>query len=251
MEDAETDPKLRPAGAYGNLPGRHVTINQIVARNLAYFRKVAGLTQEELGEELGWSKAVVSAAERSWDSKRIRQFSVDDVLAIAMALNVPLTALFLPPEDDGVNVRYVFHVPDGEAAEPAASSRSPMLTMQAVCHGMHDLFNWILSDPGEEDEPAMTAYRTRYVSAFNAYLNADAGAEVADYIEDLTTEERMVSRLERLSGQYDALRGLLTDVDQLQEVIHERLAELRKERPRPPRQEDAEAERPEPGDAPG
>ena len=85
-----------------DLPVRRVTVNSLVAFNLAFFRKAAELTQEELGERLGWGNTVVSTAERSWDARRVRSFSVEDLMDIAMALGVPVAALFLPPEDHGL-----------------------------------------------------------------------------------------------------------------------------------------------------
>src|SRR5580704_18026639 len=84
------------------LPERTVTVNQLVAYNMAFYRKAAGLNQEELGVRLGgWSAASVSAAERSWDSGRVKKFDADEVAGIAAALGVPVIAGFLPPEDDG------------------------------------------------------------------------------------------------------------------------------------------------------
>ena len=74
------------------------TPNQVVAWNMSYFRKAAGLTQQELGEKLGgWSTASVSAAERSWDGKRVKKFDADEITAVAGALGVPVAALFIPP----------------------------------------------------------------------------------------------------------------------------------------------------------
>lgn len=76
---------------------REITPNQAVAWNMTYFRRVAGLSQQELGDRLGWSKTVVSAAERSWTSTRIRQFTADDMTAVATALGIPFAALLIPP----------------------------------------------------------------------------------------------------------------------------------------------------------
>lgn len=61
-----------------------------------------GLSQEEArklldAEGIHWSKAVYSAAERSWDGKRARQFEADHLVAFSRAFNVPLTFFFLPP----------------------------------------------------------------------------------------------------------------------------------------------------------
>ena len=45
----ETESDAQP-----DLPRRLVTVNQIVALNIAWLRRQAGLTQEELGDLLGW-----------------------------------------------------------------------------------------------------------------------------------------------------------------------------------------------------
>lgn len=89
-------------------------MNQVVAYNVAYFRNANSLTQEELGSRLEritgkrWSKATMSAVERSWDGNRIRSFDADDLVALSQALEVPVTALLLPPEEDGTVTDYVF-----------------------------------------------------------------------------------------------------------------------------------------------
>lgn len=89
-------------------------MNQVVARNIAYFRNALTLTQEELGGRLEritgkkWSKATMSAAERSWHGNRIRSFDADDLMALSQALEVPVTALLLPPEEDGTVIDYTF-----------------------------------------------------------------------------------------------------------------------------------------------
>lgn len=101
-------------------PEIQVTMNQVVAYNIAYFRKIRGRTQEDLGEALEkitgkkWSKATMSAVERSWDGNRIRSFDADDLLAFCQALEVPLTAFFLPPTEDRLGYNYLFK----NAAEP-------------------------------------------------------------------------------------------------------------------------------------
>lgn len=91
---------------------RVVSVNQIIGYNLARLRKAGGMTQDLLGEYLwgmtgiAWSRASISAAERSWDGNRIRKFDGDELLALSMALQVPVEAFFLPPaESDAVGVR--------------------------------------------------------------------------------------------------------------------------------------------------
>ena len=145
MDELEPSNAL-PQGQRTDLPIRRVTVNSIVALNLAYFRKAAGLTQEELGERIGWGKSVVSTAERSWDAKRVRSFSAEDLIGIAAALQIPLVALFLPPEDDWTAFRYVLDSPGSEEREAA------------------DLLACVFSAPGG-DSPAMDAYRKRLIAA--------------------------------------------------------------------------------------
>jgi transcriptional regulator with XRE-family HTH domain len=223
VEDAEINARLKPGSAYADLPGHHLTVNQVVAWNLIYFRKAAGLTQDELGERIGWSKAIVSAAERSWDGKRVRAFTADDIVAIAAALAIPIIAMFLPPEDDGVNLRYLIDLP---------IKRQPDGGSLNMCYTMHDLMVHVIPEPGEDDESdddyeVPRRYWNRYVGAINSYLRADAVGELADYVEDLSTEERIVEHLARLRGQYDALREMISDNDHIQEALTGKLLEAR------------------------
>jgi 8-oxo-dGTP diphosphatase len=86
-----------------------MTANQLVAYNLARIRKAQGLSQEQAAAMLApwlgvrWSKAVYSAAERSYDGKRVRQFTADDLIAMSGAFGVPVLYFFLPAkaEDRG------------------------------------------------------------------------------------------------------------------------------------------------------
>jgi transcriptional regulator with XRE-family HTH domain len=111
-----TDPS---AEGRAGLPERHVTMSQLVAYNMAFFRKAAGLDQKEFGRLVGWSAASVSAAERSWDSKRVKKFDADEITLIAAVLGLPLTAMFLPPEDHGTAVNYVIDMLAQDAGQLA------------------------------------------------------------------------------------------------------------------------------------
>src|SRR4051794_16931139 len=94
------------------LPRRWLTANQLVAYNISRYRRNLKMTQERLAERLSsysgrpWSKVTVSAAERSFDGNRVRQFDADDLVALSGALEVPLPGFFLPPDDDGESVAY-------------------------------------------------------------------------------------------------------------------------------------------------
>jgi len=80
-----------------------LTPNQVVAFNLARARDLKGWTQEEAAEALApylgsrWSKASFSAAERSLDGERIRQFDADELVAFARAFELPVGWFFMPP----------------------------------------------------------------------------------------------------------------------------------------------------------
>ena len=122
-------------------------MSQLIAYNMSIFRKAAGLSQQEFGEHVGgWSAASVSAAERSWDSKRIKVFDADDIAKIAEALGIPLIALFLPPEDHGTAVRYVLSSPDPHDKD------------------LKHLLDIILTWP-DSDSPGMQEFRRRLMAA--------------------------------------------------------------------------------------
>jgi transcriptional regulator with XRE-family HTH domain len=74
-----------------------LSANQLVAVNMRRLRKERGWLQEELGVKLGgWSKASVSAAERSVDSRRVRKFDIDEVISIAEVFGVTIDELIRP-----------------------------------------------------------------------------------------------------------------------------------------------------------
>lgn len=87
----------------GRMP---LTANQLVAYNLMRARKSQGWSQDQAAESLEpylgvrWSKTVYSAAERSYQSKRVRQFTADEILAMSRAFGVPPLYFFLPPPAD-------------------------------------------------------------------------------------------------------------------------------------------------------
>jgi transcriptional regulator with XRE-family HTH domain len=82
-----------------------VSVREIVAYNLARGRRRRDLSQADLGARLTkltgteWSRATVSAAEKGWRGKsgRVRKFDVDEVVAFACALEMPLSWFFDPP----------------------------------------------------------------------------------------------------------------------------------------------------------
>jgi len=81
-----------------------MTTNQIVAHNVAKARTIRGWTQEQAAEALApylggkLSTASFSALERSaWNVNRIKQFSADEMFALARGFDLPIGFFFTPP----------------------------------------------------------------------------------------------------------------------------------------------------------
>src|ERR1044071_7016680 len=96
-------PRKREPATYGGL-----TASQVVAYNLAQARGIRDWTQEEACEALephlgrGWAQARYSAAERSRDGVRVRQFDADEILAFARAFKLPVGWFFMPPAPEDI-----------------------------------------------------------------------------------------------------------------------------------------------------
>jgi len=80
-----------------------MTPNQIVAANLTRARLDRGWSQPQAAEALEpflgvrWSRASYSAVERSIDGNRIKQFSADELVAIARCFDRPIGWFLTPP----------------------------------------------------------------------------------------------------------------------------------------------------------
>jgi transcriptional regulator with XRE-family HTH domain len=217
VTDTDPDTPGPGGGRAGDLPERVVTINMLVAHNMRFFRKIAGMTQEELGAKLGrWSKVAVSAAERSWDGKSIRKFDADVVADIAAAINVPIAALFLPPDDDGSTCSYRVRTPAPDSDE---------LTMK-------EWFQYVVSEPSFEPgtTPVLDAYTHRFVRAAGRYLNSGAEEELANRVRELANEQQFAKALrearaneEVLNSIYDAIDDIIADNHLLQRVLERAL----------------------------
>ncbi len=87
--------------------------NQVVAYNVGRARALRGWTQEQAANELSHqlerrlSRASYSAIERSIGGGRVKQFSADELVALARAFRLPILWFFLPPpldDDPGLHV---------------------------------------------------------------------------------------------------------------------------------------------------
>lgn len=82
-----------------------LTANQLVGYNLKRVRMALGLDQAQARERLkpfglDLSKNVYSAAERSFDGKRVRQFTGDELLAMSLAFGVTVGYFLTPPRPE-------------------------------------------------------------------------------------------------------------------------------------------------------
>jgi hypothetical protein len=84
------------------------------------------MTQEQAAQSLGaqtgrpWSKASYSAAERASHGGRVKEWSANELVALAITFNLPVSYFFLPPEADAEDVpwadRSVYTTTDPRAA---------------------------------------------------------------------------------------------------------------------------------------
>jgi transcriptional regulator with XRE-family HTH domain len=177
------------------LPERMVTPNMLIAFNVARWRAAAGLTQDQLGERLGgWTKTAVSAAERSWDGKRVRQFDADLVVRLAAILGVPVRAFLLPPPDDGEAFRYAVRLADG-AVLP-----------------MREYFGIVMPELGA-DGPR--AYLDAVAAAAARYLDYETAGSLAATVKDLAAERQLEAALDAARADGQALAALAASLDSL------------------------------------
>lgn len=84
---------------------RRWTASQVVAHNLTRARELRGLTQSEVAERLSrftesnWSQTTVAQAEGSVGGQRVRQFTANELVALARTFDLPVLFFFLPPDD--------------------------------------------------------------------------------------------------------------------------------------------------------
>ena len=147
------------------------------------------------GQRLGWPQNKVSEAERSWNGKRTREFNAEELVALSLAFDVPLNALFLPPLDDGRDAVYLIRPPG-----------------QGEDLGMGDLLGAVLFGDPDDDSAGVTAYRRRLLGAVGQYHGEDWRDEVAKWLVSTEGPESARERAFRMRG--DRAR-LLADADDL------------------------------------
>ncbi|MET9704752.1 helix-turn-helix domain-containing protein [Streptomyces griseus] len=209
--------------AADELPEVDITMNQVVAYNIAYFRKIRGLTQEELGKRLepitgkAWSKATMSAVERSWSGARVRSFDADELAAFSQALGYPVSALLLPPEEDGASVQYRFkNVGEGGwSTHPKSHGTGEGL--------MGQLFISEYGDPLEE------AYVERLQTAFDFYFGGIPEEAFFHNSRPEFIDEHVLgdAQVDRLKHQVATLRDVIGMLDRAAKKLESGDVEVR------------------------
>lgn len=119
---------------------RAFTPNQVVAYNVARARMLRGWTQDQAAEAIApylgtrLSAASFSAAERSVEGERVREFNADELLALARGFDLPI-GWFLtpPPQQEGIALT----TPDA-----GQSGTDPMVLLDAVLGTEETLPAW-------------------------------------------------------------------------------------------------------------
>jgi len=186
---------------------RRVTIDQIIAMNMRQWRRAAGMTQEQLGERLGWSAANISAAERSAEEGRDRRrFDGDTLAALALTIGVPLHAFFLPPDDDGAGKRYVFTPPPGFEENGGEGS-------------MRELTELLVMPDSDDNSRVMQAYRYRFEMAAEQYLDDKWARFVGQLVRGLETAEARSVRAAHLRARRAELLKTAGELGDLADAI--------------------------------
>ncbi len=189
-------------------PGRYLTIDRVVAWNLAWYRNQAGLTQEELGKLVGTTKSAISEMERAWNGKRPREFQAQFLASAAAELRIPLTALFLPPFDEHddsekEDSQYWFTTSGGEHGKPLR---------------MRDLL--LLTMPDNDDQTAvMDAYRYRLRLQAERLLDSDWAEDVARWLRMHEDSDVLRRRAIRLRGSQEDLERAAAEAGRLAAAI--------------------------------
>ncbi|HVA43780.1 MAG TPA: hypothetical protein VNF50_09865 [Acidimicrobiales bacterium] len=194
---------VNPAEGFSAYAG--ASPNQVVAYNLARARAYREWTQDQAREALApylgveWSKANYSAAERSMDGVRVRQFDADEIVAFARAFRVPLAWFFLPPDPgaaDGVLIR--LSTPDA-----TAMAGTPMGELVDLVYGDDEMANLMILMLGRFMEGYGAGGMTEAQRRITELANARKAAVVAESFRGLhygaTNLRALANQLEELA----------------------------------------------------
>lgn len=165
---------------------RKWTASQVVAHNLSRARELRGLTQVQVAERLSrftgtkWSQATVAQAEGSVSGQRIRQFTANELVALARTFD-------LPPQDALPNADVVLAELTGQLRH--RQPLEPEDVLAAALHGLAARRMRGANQPGEE--VAKFAENLRGLAdALMAFNNYKPGAFVDETVVEEIAEGR-------------------------------------------------------------
>lgn len=100
-------PRRRTAKGPDPVPApKAANLNEVIAYNFRAARELRGWTQEEVADRLEpllgqrLPQASISGIERTYQGERQREFDAHELLAFALAFDLPIIWFFLPPTGD-------------------------------------------------------------------------------------------------------------------------------------------------------
>lgn len=194
--------------------------NQLVAYNFRRARQFRGWTQEDAAERLEpyvgarWTKAAISAIERSATGAKPREFTADDLAAFAGAFELPIIWFFLLPE---ILV---------EKAPKGAEFAIPEMEVEVgdVRWSAGGFFELVLGGASESTDQALDE-RLRQVLANSEGPSTRRQREVGEHADRIAKTATMAA-LGDIPGWTQTLRDL---ADHLEGVARDAVENLRKE----------------------
>jgi transcriptional regulator with XRE-family HTH domain len=188
-----------------------MTPNQVVGYNLWCARRDRGWTQAQAAEALEphlgvrWTVAQVSAAERSMDGTRVRQFTADDIVAFAQAFDVPITYFFVPPRPHALWTKV-----------------EPSTTKDALNRTMAVMIDLILGDPNE-GAARVASHLHDVMSDLDPALFSEAQRRIFE-LARLRMLGVIRTAIGSLGGWQESLRSLADELGQLELDVAKQLA---------------------------
>jgi hypothetical protein len=134
------------------------------------------------------------------DRRQGRLFDVQTLIAIALALGIPLSGLLLPPEDDGTAARYFFTAGDHR-------------------YDMRSLMKLVVMPDTDDDSPALNAYRERLLAAASRYLDPGWVKEAARWLREAEPREMRADRAARLRSERNMLLQVAEELEKLADAL--------------------------------
>lgn len=225
-------PKRADTGAW--------TPSQVVAHNMTRARQLRGFTQAEIAMRLTtfsgapWSDVTVAQAEGSVSGKRVRQFTANELVALARTFDLPVTYFFMPPQDGSGRLQtpdvgemaweYLMvllwghrgNFPDlAERAAPWAHASTVLVAPEDVLGPENVLEPFVVEDNDRRREHLKP--QDMLAVAFNGMARQHIAGSFAG--KDL---ELLASNLRRLADAFDAFNnyspGAFFDSETLREI---------------------------------